>query len=265
MSSRKTSLRRIGAVFVLAVLLTSAVFVGFVGMGGAQTGSVSDAQPSTKKYIQVSGSGSVSAQPDKTVIRLAVEATADSPSKARTQVANKVSRMRSALSGIGISDSQIRTVEFEIHQKRDELRRVPQQGAPSEKKSEAKYVASHEFRVEMNGTDRVGNVIDTAVNNGATRVSKVQFTLTEESRERVRSEALKEALRTARSQADTIAENTGLRISGVRSVSTSDVGFSSPVFDATALKSSGASAETVVASGPVEVNANVNVYYDVSG
>jgi uncharacterized protein YggE len=66
-----------------------------------------------------------------------------------------------------------------------------------------------------------------------------------------------------RSQADTIAGASGLQISGVRSVSTADSGVSPVQFEGRAYATEDASggARTSVSSGPVSVNAQVNVNY----
>jgi uncharacterized protein YggE len=63
----------------------------------------------------------------------------------------------------------------------------------------------------------VGEVIDTAVTNGADRVRDVRFTLSGETRDRLRTSALEDAMTAAREQAETIAAAADLTTDGVRS------------------------------------------------
>lgn len=235
---------------VLAVLL-----VALAGCAGAvespnavgQQAATEDTSPPT---IGVYANGEVTADPDLALVVVAVEVTADSADAARQQAAADVARMREAIRGLGIPDDQVRTVSFSLS---------PEYDFSGERRELIGYTASHAFEIESD-VDRAGAVIDAAVENGATRVSGVQFTLADETRRQLRGEALTEAMGNARADADTLAAAADVSITGVQSISTGEVGvvaFRAPVAEA------GGGAGTVIEPGPVTVTAHVSVTYTI--
>lgn len=246
-----TDNKKIIAVFVLGAMLASAAFV--VMSVNAQDPGDNNGSGNT---IQVSANGQASAEPNKAVIHLGVETTSTEANEARERLASRVSNMRSALEDAGIDDDQIRTMDFNIYEQRDPRR--PTQGTGNE---EVTYVARHAFEIELTDLDRIGEIIDTAVSNGATQVSNVQYTLSEERRRQVKSEALRDAVDNARSQAGTLAGSAGVSVGSVQSISTADTGVTPVRFQSAQLTS--AAGDTQVETGPVTVNVNVNVVYEL--
>lgn len=241
------------SVFVLGVLVASAVFVGVSAQQSDGAGSGSG------NTIHVSASGQASAEPDESVINVAVEVTSPDPNRARETLTSRVERMRSGLDDAGIGDDEIRTTDFSIHERRD-VRRPP---LPEEQEEteEVTYVARHGFEIELSNIDRTGEIIDVAVSSGATQVTNVRYTLSDERRRQVRSQALQDAMENARSQANTLAGSADVSVGGVRSISTADTGVTPVRFEARDL-SAGAGG-TRIETGPVTVNADVSVAYEI--
>lgn len=257
---RSTLAVGIVALIVGASLVGAGVALGEVGPGARSAGAMQLAPGSSGtngKTITVAATGRAEAQPDKAIVRVAVEATANDPTAARRQVATNVSSMRDALAAMDINESAIRTTGFNIYEDRT---RPPREG----EEPEIRYRASHEFRIEVDDVDRVGTVIDTAVDSGATSVRGVQFTLSDGTREELRRRAIDEAMASARDQASTIAEGANLRVGNVRRVRTGGVPSPGPVPSAF-LASAGDGGGTSIESGPVSITATVTVVYDASG
>ena len=78
------------------------------------------------------------------------------------------------------------------------------------------YTAENTFRVVVNDINKLGEVLDAAMANGATQVSDVSYGLKDE--KAARNEALRRAVLDARSKADVIASTLGVKIIGVRLV-----------------------------------------------
>jgi len=238
-------------VVALAVLLVTAGCAGNVS--DLASASPADHAAGT---IQVGANGQAQAEPDQAVVRVAVVVIADDAQTAREQLAANVSRMRAALADAGITEDQIRTSQYSIYQYHEPRTPDSTDAAP-------RFRAVHAFEITLSNIDRTGEIIDTAVGNGATTVNGVQFTLSEETRRSVRQAALKDAMSSARSQADAIAESGRLTITGVSHVQTSDVG-TPPVPYVREAASSGAPTKTVIESGPVTVSATVQVTYNAT-
>lgn len=250
-----TDNRRIIAVFVLGALIATAAFIGM----GVNAQDSPGAGEGGSDSITVSASGEASAEPDRAVINLAAEATSEDANEARESLASRVSSMREALRDAGLSDDRIRTTDFSIHERREPVRPVREGERPQ---TETTYVARHEFEIELGDLDRIGEIIDVAVSNGASQVSNVQYTLSEDRRRQVKSSALEDAMGNARSQAGTLAGSAGVGVGGVQSISTADVGVSPVQFQARALTEDAGG--TQVETGPVTVTAQVTVEYGIN-
>lgn len=243
--------RQITAAFVLGGLLALGALAA-LGTGVAQQPGDSGSETGDE-FVRVTASGAAEAEADAAEVTLAVEARNDDPSAARQEVANGESSMRAALMGMGIPEEDIMSIGYTL---REAPRYERDEGVP-------RHYARHTFRVELNSTERVGEVIDTAVGGGATTVSGVSFTVSDERRTELKQDALETAMDNARSQADAVAGAGGISVTGVRSVSTSDTGFS-PVSVAREQLEAASDAGTTVSPGPVEIDAQVEVVYDVS-
>lgn len=231
--------RRLGPVLVLFVVLALAG-AAMLSSAGAQ-----EADPAAANVtITVGASGTATAPPDLAVIDIAVEGSAASADEARAMTAENVSAVRDALAEAGVDDEQIRTTSFFI-------------GSEREENGSRTYHATHALELQV-PVDDAGAVVDAAVDGGATRVDGVRFTITDETRQELREEALTSAIESARTDADVIAAATGVEIEAVRAVETGDTGGGPVVFE------SAREGQTTFDPGPVTVSATVTVTYDAS-
>lgn len=255
--SQSRSYRYLAGVVLVSALLVSGALV----VNQSSTKASAQTQPSSGKTVSVSASGEVDAQPDKAVLRVSSVARADDSQTARDRLAENVTSMREALREIGIEDDQIRTTDYRIDE------RTPRVVPPREKtdEPETEYYARHGFEIEMSDLDAVGEVIDTAVDNGATNIDGARYTLSDSTRRTVRNEALTEAMENAQSEAETLADAGEISITGVHSVRTSESRFIPR--ESMMLQSGGdaGGASTTLESGPVTVTANVDVVYNATG
>lgn len=252
--------RQLLTVGIVALVLGA----GLVGAGAviADTGAghpaaALDAGDAQGKTVTVTASGRAEAEPDKAVVRVSVEATADDPSVARRRVAENATEMRDALVDLGLPGDSIRTVGFNVYE--DRVRPREPDTRPS-----TVYRARHAFAVEVDDTARVGEVIDTAVSNGASSVHGVEFTLAEDTRRELRQAAIEEAMTDARTRAEAIAAGGDIAIAGVHAVRTGGVDRGRPV-PVPAAADGGAGGGTSIESGPVSVAATVTVTYNATG
>jgi uncharacterized protein YggE len=239
-------------------LATVAVAVAVLLAGGGLAAAVSSndqpAQPATQQSsdaptVTVTGVGDAEAAADRAVVAVTVEATADSASEVREALATDADGMRGALADAGIDGDQLRTARYDIS-RNYESRENPD--APA-------YRGQHSFEIRLSDTDAVGTAIDAAVDGGASYVENVRFTLSEEARQELRTQALAEAMETARGEAETLADNGGLELTGTADISTT-TDYNRPV--AYAADSGGAGAATSIDAGPVSVSVTVQVTYD---
>jgi uncharacterized protein YggE len=97
---------------IIRVMILTVVAVLLAGCAGPlQTDPNGGGDGST---ISVSSTGSATADPDRAVVRLGVEATADSADDAGSQVASGVESVRAALAGAGVPEANVTTAAFGI-------------------------------------------------------------------------------------------------------------------------------------------------------
>ncbi len=245
-------IHRYGIAAVVAALILAGAVVAAADDGGTED---------VDSYIEVSASGEASAEPDRAVVSLEVEARDDDVEYARDEAARRADSVTDALDSLGLQDSY-ETTGFDVGQDRPIY---PERG---EEMEEPEFVASHSYQVTLDDPDRAGEVVDAAVDAGATEVDGVSMTLSEGERERVKDEALEDAMEEARSQADTLAAAGALDVVGVRNVETGGAGVS-PVrgnYMAELAEADDAVADappTEIEHDDVEVSADVQVVYDV--
>jgi len=242
---------------LLGALLASLVLAA--GVAGAFTTGTTSTAPTGTEHVSVDAAGQVEAQPDQAVVTVAVEATAADVATARNRLAANVSSVRTALTDAGVTDDGIETTSFDI---RNVERRYEPRDDGGERQPE--YLAVQRFTVTLSDPDRAGEIVDTAVDNGATRVDGVRLTLSRERRQELRQRALERAVDNARTEAETVAARAGLAVTGAHSISTTEVS-SQPVRYEAARTTADAGGGTTIDSGPVTVSADVQVVYNATG
>lgn len=231
---------------VVLLVLAGTWTVAYAGASGADVSQVEPAGVAENATISVSTTATAAADPDAAVVRVAVVATAPDAETARQRVARNVSATRDALRDLGVGDDAVRTTYFDIG-----LVREPDGDATD------RYRAAQGLEIEVD-PDRAGAVVDATVGNGTNQVESVTFTVTEATRQRLRQQALQRAMADARSDATTLANESGVTVTGVQSVSTQDVSFHSVEARAGVAE---ADTPTTFEPGPVRVSAAVSVTY----
>lgn len=250
---------------VLALLITSAGCAGVLADSSPSTspGEVDDppadvGDPADRSgsgpTIEVAASGQIQTQPDQAILRVAVEASGENASTVRQRLAENVSTMRAALTAMGIDEGRITTTDYDIRNQR-------RFGGREE---EPAVWGRHAFTITLTDLNRTGKVVVTAVENGATSVNDVRFTLSREQRSELREQALSKAMDNARDRADVMAESADLNIAGVGSITTADVGYRPVRFESAALAAGDTNVGTSIEGGSVTVTAQVTVTYNAT-
>lgn len=193
----------------LTVLAVTATLVA-VAAGAALAASDGSAPNSHNKTISVAGTGEVDAEPDAAVVRLSVRASADDAGSVNSELAAGTEELRSTLSEFGVPEENVQTVRYYV---REDPR-------SRDRPDDTRYVGEHSFQVTLDDVDRAGALVDAAVDGGADDVGGVSYTLSEERREQVRDDAVRDAIANARSDAAVVADATDLEITGVAAAST---------------------------------------------
>jgi uncharacterized protein len=195
------------------------------------------------------GDAVVQRAPDRAFVTIAAEARAKSPRDAQRQNADAMVSVQQRLAQAGITKDAIRTVGVDLQQEFDfpQGRRVPRE-----------YVARNTIEVRVDDMAHVGDVLDVAVQSGATSTSGVRFDLRD--RAAAEREALRLAVADARARADAAAAGAGRVVERIVKIEDSRDG---PVVMPRAMMSlaraDAAGAPTPVDPGVIEIRARVTL------
>lgn len=262
---RRTLLAATGAV-------TSTALAGCLGsLSATGDGPENGSSDRSGRAITVSAEGETRGEPDLAVLSLAVQSRAERAEAARSELAADSESLVAALEEAGIPEDNITTDRFRIGERLDRRALERDDVKPSEEIPEEYryYEGTHAYRVELEETDRVGEIIDTAIGAGADDVGRVTFTLTDEKRAELREEAIKEAIGNARDEAEVIATEVGATIVDVTLVDASDGRITPFRQDPYAGDAGGmedaSRVPTSIESRDVTVTATIQVQYEIEG
>lgn len=161
--------------------------------------------PTPESVIVVTGQAEVEAAPDRARIFLAVETEGPTAREAGEANADRMTSVADAVraAGASIEGLRVETSGYSLN---------PVYGPVAERRPReiAGYVARNTLRVTLDAVDGVGGLIDAALAAGSNRVAGLQFEVRDP--EPYRSEALRQAIRTARSEAEVMAESLGMSL-----------------------------------------------------
>jgi uncharacterized protein YggE len=198
--------------------------------------------------ITTTGQASVRRPPDVAFLTVGVETRAKSPRDAQRQNADEAAAMQRRLNDAGISRDALRTLGVDLQQEFDfnQGRRTPRD-----------YVARNTIEVRVEDVGRVGEIVDAAVQGGATSTGGVRFDLRD--RATAERDAVRLAVADARSRAEAAATGAGRTIGRILRIEESredTIVMARPMFAAAAAQ---APTPTPVDPGYVEVRARVTL------
>jgi uncharacterized protein YggE len=212
------------------------------------------AQPAT---IQVMGQAEVSETPDRVYIDIGVTTQAQKSQEAAAQNAGRVATVIAAVRQAAGPSAQLTTTEYSVspdyHYPRDG-------GSPTL----VGYSVSNVVQVRLDDLRKIGPVIDAATQAGSNNVQNVRFALRDA--ESPRREALREAARNARQDAQDLAGALGLKVVRVLTVDEQGGGVRQPLIYPQAVKTElpAAPPPTPVEPGAIDVGVAVTLTVEVA-
>ena len=247
-----TSNLHVGVENALMRMLLAVALTAVSSFASAQPSPPSPPRPAT---IRVTGQAQVSEAPDRVYIDIGVTTQAEKSETVATQNAKRLAAVVAALKRAAGAGAQLTTTRYSVnpnyHYSRD--------GGPTI----VGYTASNVVRVRLDDLARVGRVIDAATEAGSNNIQDIRFALRDE--QGPRGQALREAARNARQDADALAGALGLRIVRVMTVSEeSPEAGPVPVYARAMSVAAAPAVRTPVEAGTIDINATVTLTVEVA-
>jgi len=209
--------------------------------------SVFAADEAPKRTVQVRGTGSVSAVPDRVSFVAGVDT--ESPSLKTAFADNKriVAAVLKAMRDRGVTDVEMRTANFAINV--DE----------NEKRTSRRYVVSNAVTITRSKTDDVSALIEAAVDAGANNLNSVIYSVADPAP--LQDAALDRAYANARARAARLAAAAGKQVGEPIEITTEGFYVPQPVAEAITVTASSPALELL--GGAKTVTANVLVTFEL--
>jgi len=249
---------RKGNSFSFGMLALGLVAVVLAGCSTANAAPPAVPEPTGQesvRYITVVGQGEVSLKPDIAQVNVGAEAAAETVSEAKAEVDSRMEAILAALEEMGIAEKDIQTSQYNIYYEQE-----PVFGPAREEPSSAAgglYRVSNMLNVTIREIERVGEVVDAAVEAGANRMYGVSFTVSETVE--WESEAREKAMADARARAEELAGLAEVTLGEVLSVS-EVVGSGPVVMERFALESRGGGG---IVPGELEFGTQIQVSFAI--
>lgn len=209
----------------------------------------------TEKTVTVNGNSQMTVAPDQVVVNLLIQTKNMQADKAKNENAIISDKVISGLVRIGIDRESIETENYNIY---------PEYDWSSGTQKLLGYVTSNYIKIKTDKFDKVGKIVDVAVDNGAL-VNYINFELSNAKSNEYKAKVLAEASKDAKTKAEAIAEGLGRKVGGLVSVSTSDYYYTPyPLYRMEA--GEGVNVKTVatdIQPKSLDITASVTVVYEI--
>jgi uncharacterized protein len=200
--------------------------------------------------LKVEGKGTVKISPDIATISIGVSTQDISLEKAQRENARITQQVINSIKKLGIPSKDIQTQAYVI---------TPEYDYVDGKQVFRGYRVLNNLKVIVRDIQKVGLVIDTAVQSGANVVDNISFSASDTTRQY--EQALKLAIEDAQGKARAIAEKLNVRLNMIPvEIVEQSIPESRPFFGVAAMKA--AEASTPIEAGEIEITARIEATFN---
>jgi len=240
--------------FLISLLLVTVLLTGCAGVAAAQTSTPSDSQGQPPlRTVSVMGSGKAILTPDIAYVNIGVHTENKNAAEAVAANTSQAQKVIDAIKGLGIDSKDIQTTNFSIYPQ--------QQYDPNGKPTgEITYIVDNSVYVTVRDLDKVGDLLDAAVQAGANSIGGIQFDVADKTQ--ALSDARQAAVNDARAKAEELASAAGVSLGSVQTIAESTGGYPVPMYDMRAAAPAAMEGAAVpVSPGQMTITVDVNIVY----
>lgn len=203
--------------------------------------------------ITVTGTGQAFGVPDIALITLGVQAEAANVADARETAAQRAQAVIDSVKANGVADKDIQTTQFDIQPQYD--------FSPTGRGAVRSYQVTNVLSIKVRKIDTTGKVLDDATRAGGNNavVRGISFTIDDPTK--LREEARAKALAEAKTKADQLARDAGVKLG--KPVSITEGGGPVPLPASALVAPRTGDTSTPIQTGELQVNITVTVRYEI--
>lgn len=216
--------------------------------------TINQAAPESVKTLNVSGIGVVYLKPDIVYINIGVNTQRPNAAEAVEINKEQTSKVIAAIKDFGVAEKDIRTTNFSIWSN-------PQYD-PMGQITSTNYSVDNTVNVTVRDLDKLGDLLDAAVQAGANNIYSIQFDV--EDKTEATKEARAQAVEDAKTEAKELADAAGVKLVTIESINYYESS-PTPYFEG---KGGGGGAMSEAAAVPIQpgqlaISVTVNVTYSI--
>ena len=185
------------------------ILLGLIALA-AQTAAMAAEAP--HRTMTLTGTGTVMTAPDKAVITVGVATNSRTASAALKRNSASMTAVLDLLAAEGIAKNDIQTTNFSVSP-----RIVYDNKDRNKPPRVAGYTVTNQVRATIRDLEKMGPVLDKVVEAGSNRIDGIQFDISDP--QPVHDEARRLAVRDAVRKAKLLAEEAGVKLGGIMSIS----------------------------------------------
>ncbi|MCX6716226.1 MAG: SIMPL domain-containing protein [Candidatus Taylorbacteria bacterium] len=254
---------------LIAILI---VFVIILGIGAIKVMSNVGINNATVSTINVDGTGDAIAVPDIATFTFTVSETAKTVVDAQTKATTRINSALKTVRDQGVADKDISTQSYNINPHYDyQTAMCPASSSgvvtycPGGKSVLTGYDVSQSIQIKVRDLTKAGAILTSVGSLGVQNVNSLSFAVDEPAK--VQADARNKAITDAKSKADVLAKQLGVRLVRVVSFSESNGGYPRPMMYSVMGK--GVSAEDSapvspeIPTGEQKITSNVSITYEI--
>jgi uncharacterized protein YggE len=251
MTSFVASVRPRAGWLAFGALAGLAAAVAFSPLLTPRAAKAVDPATSPEHTLSVSGTGLIKIAPDVADLSVGVSITRATVRQARADAATQMAAVIAALKKAGVAERDIQTSGLSLNPVYDYNN--------SNKPRITGYQVSNMVTATIRDLDTVSDVVDGAMNAGATDLNGLTFRV--DNADAAQAQARDAAVKDARAKADALAKAAGVSIIGVQTIVEASYTPPQPVYYEAAAGAKAADAATPIQTGTNDVTVTVNVVY----
>jgi len=195
--------------YVIAVIVVLVILVGgYLALN------------SSGAIVSATGESVLKVNPDKASVYLTIETRDKSAETAKVKHDEIVMKTEDSLISLGFDKDSIRTVSYNIY---------PDYDYSNGKQNQKGFIVYQQIVIETKDFDKVGKIVDSAVNSGAL-ISYINFELSQEKQNEYKAQALEEAGKDAKLKAEATAKGLGKNIGYLVSVKNEEFNYGPVIY-----------------------------------
>lgn len=164
--------------------------------------------------FDVDGTGTATAIPDTGVVNLGVTQTATTVVDAQNKTNTIANKLIADIKKLGVADNDIKTTNYSVNPNygNNESGAIVEPLPPQNNRQIVSYTVTQNLEIDVQKTDKINTVIDTATSDGANLVGQVSFSFSDSMKTQLENQARAEAIKNAKTKAQDLANLSGIHL-----------------------------------------------------